>query len=101
MPDEHLSEPVISQTASLFSALAHPGRLRILLALTQRAPRSATELAELSGLEQTAASHQLRLLRKVRLISAQRAGRQVLYSLADSHVSHIILDAIAHVQEEQ
>ena len=100
MPDERLSESVISQTASLFSALAHPGRLRILLALTRKAPRSATELAELSGLEQTAASHQLRLLKKVRLISAERSGRQILYSLSDTHVSHIILDAVAHVQEE-
>ena len=100
MSDEQLSESVISQTASLFSALAHPGRLRILLALTRTAPRSAPELAELSGLEQTAASHQLRLIKKVRLISAERSGRQVLYSLSDTHVSHIILDAVAHVQEE-
>jgi len=101
MPDALLSEAVIAETASLFSALAHPGRLRILLALSEKAPRSATELAVLAGLEQTAASHQLRLLKKVRLITGERAGRQVLYSLADSHISHIIRDAVAHIQEER
>ena len=99
MADALPADAVIANTATLFSALAHPGRLRILLALSEKEPRTAGELAALASLEQTAASHQLRLLKKVRLITASREGRQVLYRLSDHHISHIVRDAIAHVQE--
>lgn len=99
MAEMTLSDHEVDETVALFSALAHPGRLRILLALASEAPRAAGELGVLAGLKQTAASHQLRLLKNARLITAQRAGRQVLYSLADAHVAHIIRDAVAHMRE--
>jgi DNA-binding transcriptional ArsR family regulator len=95
-----LTEEQLTATAALFSALAHPGRLRMLFALMRDSPLSAGELAERAGLEQTAASHQLRHLRRARLIDARREGRLVLYTLTDTHVSHIIHDAVVHAQEE-
>ncbi|MDF1563998.1 MAG: metalloregulator ArsR/SmtB family transcription factor [Deltaproteobacteria bacterium] len=87
-------------TARLFKALAHPGRLQVLLLLAEEEPRSAGDLARATGLEQTALSHQLSELRKARLVEAQREGRQRLYRLADHHVAHIVKDALAHAGEE-
>ncbi len=89
----------VEATARLFRALAHPGRLRVLLLLAEREPRSAGDLAEATGLEQTALSHQLSELRRARLVEARREGRQQLYRLADHHVAHIVADALAHAGE--
>ena len=84
----------------LFRALAHEGRLQVLLALSRLGPLPAGTLAEISGLEQSALSHQLRLLRKERLVTSVRSGKQRIYQLHDYHVAHIIEDALIHVAEE-
>lgn len=89
----------ISDAAALFGVLSHPIRLRVLALLSEHQPRTAGELQELVGLERTALSHQLRILREARLVCAERQGRRQLYQLADHHVAHIVRDAIAHVSE--
>lgn len=89
----------IDRAVAFFAALAHEGRLRALLALSRGCPLSAGALAEACSLEQSAMSHQLRLLREARLVTTRREGKSVLYSLADHHVAHVVGDAIAHVSE--
>lgn len=89
----------IEATVALLSAVAHPARLLVLLALQRRGPLSVGELVELSGLEQSAMSHQLRVLRAARLVSAERQGKQVIYALHDAHVAHIVEDALSHTGE--
>ncbi len=84
-------------TAALFSALANEGRLRVLVALQQQGPLSVGALVPLSGLEQTALSHQLRVLRTAHLVTCERQGKQVVYALADEHVGSILDDALAHI----
>ncbi len=93
-----MSTEVIERTAALLGLLGHPKRLEALL-LLRDGPLSAGELASQLGLEQSAMSHQLRLLRDARLVSSDRQGRRVLYRLTDHHVAHIIGDALAHVSE--
>jgi len=95
MPDE----PEIQATVELLAAVAHPARLTVLLALSRRGPLSAGDLQHLAGLEQSAMSHQLRVLRDARLIRAERQGRQMIYALDDHHVAHIIEDALTHTRE--
>lgn len=85
--------------AELFAVLAHPGRLHTLLLLAEHEPRAVGELAEATGIEQTAMSHQLRQLKDARLVRAEREGRHVLYRLTDQHVADIVRDALAHVRE--
>jgi DNA-binding transcriptional ArsR family regulator len=85
------------RTAALFSAFANEGRLRVLVALRQQGPLSVSTLVPLSGLEQTALSHQLRALRTAQLVSSERRGKQIVYALADEHVGCILDDAIAHI----
>jgi len=87
------------RAAALFSTLSHPGRLGVLVALENSAPRSSGELQELLGIERTSLSHQLRVLKEAQLVTVEVQGRRRLYSLADHHVAHIVRDAIAHVQE--
>jgi len=97
MPAEIPAQVVAS--AGLFAVLGHAGRLHTLLLLSERQPRTAGELSEATGLEQTSMSHQLRLLREARLVKAHREGRHVYYRLADEHVAQIVRDAGAHVLE--
>jgi len=45
-------------------------------------------------------SQHLRVLKAARVVRGERRGREVLYRLADDHLAHIVVDAVAHVQEE-
>lgn len=95
-----LSAHALESAVDLLSAMAHPARLRVLLALCRRGPQSAGALAELCGLEQSAASHQLRVLRDARLVASEREGKRIIYRLADAHVAQIVEDAVAHAAED-
>lgn len=89
----------VAAAVRLLSAMAHPARLVTLLALSARAGLSVGDLQEVTGLEQSALSHQLRVLREARLVVAARRGRLRVYSLADHHVAHIVRDAVLHAGE--
>ena len=78
-------------------ALATPSRVRILSCLSQRA-LSVGELAGAVGMEQSAVSHQLRVLRHLRLVIGERAGRSVVYALHDDHVGVLLAEAVSHVE---
>jgi DNA-binding transcriptional ArsR family regulator len=46
-------------------------------------------------------SHHLRLLRSARLVKSERQAKQVVYEIADTHVSHVLSDMAKHIAEEQ
>jgi DNA-binding transcriptional ArsR family regulator len=81
--------------ASTLQALATPSRLLILSRLRQ-APCSVTELAEAVDMQQSAISHQLRLLRNLGLVTGTRAGQRIVYGLHDHHVAMLLEQAIYH-----
>lgn len=89
------------RAAELFRAMGHAQRLTVLVVLSRLGPLNVTELLGHTGGEQSALSHQLRLLREQRLVRRERRGREVLYALADPHVAHMVEDAIAHVEEKE
>lgn len=78
-------------------ALSAPSRLRILGRLRESAC-GVTELAEAVGMEQSAVSHQLRLLRHLGLVVGERDGRRIVYALHDAHVAVLLDEAIFHVE---
>ena len=78
-------------------ALSAPSRVRILARLRQ-SPCSVNELAADVQQEQSAASHQLRLLRHLGLVRGERDGNRVIYSLHDDHVGDLVAQAIYHVE---
>lgn len=92
-----LPESLAERLADTMFALATPSRLQILACLRGR-PRSVTEIVEAVGMEQSAVSHQLRVLRQHAVVSVQRLGRTRQYELRDEHVAALIDEALAHLE---
>lgn len=84
--------------AELFKMLGDSTRVRILSALNI-SELCVCDLAAALGMERTAISHQLRLLRAARLVRARRAGKMVYYSLDDTHVELLFTQGFAHINE--
>ncbi len=93
-----IDETTATNLATLFKALADPTRVRLIACLLH-GECCVHELAEIVGPSQSAVSHQLRLLRTMRLVNARREGRHVYYSLADDHVATLLQMGLEHVQE--
>ncbi|MFI2207554.1 ArsR/SmtB family transcription factor [Streptomyces sp. NPDC020192] len=92
-----LDEATAASVATTLQALATPSRLLILTALRQR-PYPVGELAAAVGMEQSAVSHQLRLLRALGLVTGRRDGRRIVYSLYDDHVAQLLDQAVHHIE---
>jgi ArsR family transcriptional regulator len=75
--------------AQFFRALAHPIRIRI-LELLVRSDRSVQELQEALGLEQPVVSQQLAILRNQGIVTSQKQGLSVRYSLRDPAVGELL-----------
>lgn len=98
--DEYLTsldDEMARSVADTMQALATPSRVRILASLTEES-RSVGDLADTVGMEQSAVSHQLRILRHLRLVVGERRGRTVVYSLHDDHVAVLLDEAVSHVE---
>ncbi|WP_225825430.1 ArsR/SmtB family transcription factor [Streptomyces naphthomycinicus] len=86
-----------ADVAATLQALATPSRLYILARL-QEGPCAVGDLAEAVGMEASACSHQLRLLRNLGLVTGERQGRSIVYSLYDNHVAELLDQALYHVE---
>lgn len=87
----------VSLLAETFQAIADPTRVRILYALS-RGELCVGDLAALLDLTPSAVSHQLRLLRGLRLVRRRRAGRHIIYALDDDHVMQLLAQGLEHVR---
>lgn len=96
---ERAASSSYDDAASLLKALAHPLRLELVHELAE-APRCVHELVTASGASQPLVSQHLKVLRAARVVTASRRAREIVYALADEHVSHIVRDAVRHSQEE-
>jgi ArsR family transcriptional regulator, nickel/cobalt-responsive transcriptional repressor len=97
LPLAAIDVDLAEEVAETMQALAAPSRVRILARLRQ-SPCSVTDLAGDVGLQQSAVSHQLRLLRHLGLVIGRRDGNRVIYSLHDDHVGDLLAQAIYHVE---
>jgi ArsR family transcriptional regulator len=95
---ELVEEHAVQGLADTFSALGDPTRVRILDALSH-GELCVCDLAAVLKLSQSAVSHQLRLLRGMRLVKPRRDGRIVFYSLDDQHIISIFKQTLQHVEE--
>jgi DNA-binding transcriptional ArsR family regulator len=96
-PAASLDAEGAATVAAALQALATPSRLLMLTRLRQ-SPCSVGELAEAIDMEQSAVSHQLRLLRNLGLVVGKRAGRSIVYSLYDVHVAQLLDEAVYHIE---
>ena len=93
-------EPVFQDLAQTFHVLSDPGRLRLIAALLEGGELCVCDLAAVTGLSQTACSHNLRLLRLQRLVRHRKQGRNVYYSLDDAHIRLLLDVGLQHVSHE-
>lgn len=84
--------------AEFFSVLGDPSRLILLSALASQ-ELCVCDLAAIAKMSKSAVSHQLRILRAMRLVSYRKEGRNVYYGLADSHVVNLYGEVAAHLDE--
>jgi DNA-binding transcriptional ArsR family regulator len=96
-PGELLDPRTARQVAETMQALATPSRLRILACLHE-GPLSVSEIGTAVGMDGSAVSHQLRILRHLGLVTGERDGRRVNYSLYDHHVGQLLEQAMSHVE---
>ncbi len=85
--------------AELFAALGDPTRVRIISVLREH-ELCVCDIAAVLGMTQSAVSHQLRVLRQLRLVRRRKEGRQVFYALDDDHVAVLYEQGLSHVQHK-
>jgi DNA-binding transcriptional ArsR family regulator len=86
-----LGDPeAVASWAQRFSLLADPSRLSLLVCIKAAGPISVTDLAVASGMNDTAVSQALRLLRAAGVVAAERDGRVIRYSLADEEIGSLL-----------
>lgn len=88
----------IESVAETFRMLGDPTRLRILDSLGT-GELCVGDLAKSVGISESAVSHQLRLLRTMRLVRVRREGRQAYYAVDDDHILELLNQARTHVEE--
>lgn len=86
------------EAAALLRALSHPSRVAIVAELGE-GERCVHELVDALGITQPLVSQHLRVLRGARVVSSRRRSREVAYRLTDTHIAHIVGDAIMHATE--
>src|SRR5512134_4007076 len=86
-----LKTQIYEQIARIGQAAASPSRLELLDLLSQ-GPRTVEALAQQTGQSVATTSHHLQVLRRARLVEAEKAGLYVTYSLADAEVGQFLLD---------
>ncbi len=94
MPEEEK----LYDLADLFKVLGDSTRVRILSALFQ-AEMCVCDISALLNMNQSAISHQLRVLKQTRLVKNRRDGKVVYYSLDDEHVKSIFDQGLIHINE--
>lgn len=95
MDEQQLAD--IEKISQLFKLLSDPTRLKILTLLKQGA-LNVTTIGERLAMEQSAVSHQLKLLRESRLVRAERLGKTMMYQLDDHHVLDILDQTFEHIR---
>jgi len=92
------NEEDLYELADLFKVFGDSTRIKIVCALFQ-SEMCVCDIAALLGMNQSAISHQLRVLKQARLVKFRKEGKVVYYSLDDDHVKGIFDQGLAHINE--
>ena len=94
---EVLPDQDAQRVAETFKILGDATRVKILQILASR-ELCVCDIAAVTGMGQSAISHQLRLLRNARLVKYRREGKMAWYSLDDDHVTTLLTQGIEHIK---
>ncbi|GFH41620.1 transcriptional regulator [Lactococcus hodotermopsidis] len=92
------SDVIVKEIVHIHKILANATRVKILLLLSE-SPLNVSQLAEKLGLEQSAVSHQLKLLKEHLLVANIRVGKASVYQIGDSHILQLLKVSIDHAKE--
>ena len=92
------ADALLCKLGNFFKVFGDPTRIKILYSLFE-SELCVCAIAELLEMEQSAISHQLKVLKDANLVCSRREGKTVFYSLADDHVNLIIAQGFNHITE--
>ena len=95
---ENISENALSDLAELFKVFGDSTRIKILYDLF-RGEKNVSEICSDLEMNQSAISHQLKLLKSAKLVVSRRSGKQMIYSLADEHIKTIVAMGMEYIGE--
>ena len=90
------SDGKIAEMGARFKVISEPSRLKILLAL-ESGELCVEHITDAVGGNQSAVSHQLKILKDNKVIKSRRNGQNILYSISDWHVLTMIGVAKEHL----
>ena len=93
-----VDEETLADLADLFKIFSDSTRIRIMYSLFMK-ELNVQEIADVMGMQQSAISHQLRILRASNLVKIRREGKNIYYRLSDSHVFTIFSQGLEHINE--
>lgn len=91
-------EQELLNLSEFFRVFGDSTRIKILYALSQ-SEMCVCDIATLLQMGQSAISHQLRVLKQMRLVTFRRDGKTVFYRLADAHIETILAQGMEHISE--
>lgn len=92
------SDEMMQELAEFYKVFGDATRIKILCILFQ-SELCVCDLAEVTGMTQSAISHSLRVLKQMKLVKNRREGKTVYYSLADAHIQSILNQGMEHISE--
>ncbi len=96
--DNMPEEEVLFDLAEFFKVFADSTRIKILYVLLQ-SEMCVCDIGQVLNISQSAVSHQLRMLKQMRLVKYRKEGKSIFYSLSDGHIEHILNQGIEHIME--
>lgn len=93
------ADKILSSVADFYKIMGDYTRIRLLCAL-EASEMCVCDLSVLLDMTKSALSHQLKSLKKARLVKAQKRGKHVFYSLDDEHIKIILDIAVQHLNED-
>lgn len=91
-----LDKSVTLRLSETFKVLGDPTRIKIIQALSLT-ELCVCDISTLLNMSQSAISHQLRVLRNLRLVKFRKEGKIVYYSLDDKHIVNLFKEGLEHV----
>lgn len=92
--------PEIQAISKFFKVISDSTRLSILYLLKED-KRNVSDIVEALDMEQSAISHQLRILKDSRFVRAHREGKSMIYQLDDDHIFDILNQVRIHINERE
>jgi len=94
---KELEGNTIIRLSDIFKVMGDPTRLRIIHALSL-GEMCVCDIAAALGMEHSAISHQLRILRNMRVVKFRKQGKEAIYSLDDEHVLELFNEGLEHAR---